>query len=247
MSTEIISLDKHAEVARQDVQPTPMGILQLAIAQGADIDKLTKLMELQERFEANESRKAFNVAFSNFKGEVVRITKTTKVKGGPLDGTTYANLFDVVSAVIPALSKHGLSHSWRLTKDDPKWMEVTCTIRHILGHSESVSMGAEPDAGPGRNAIQARGSAKTYLERYTLLAAIGAAATDGDNDGAGVSGMDDAEFQRYCGLIENSGTRNSLKQVYFAAVADAKDDMPAKRKFIELKDKRWKELADEGN
>src|SRR5690242_8705063 len=97
---------------------TPMGILELAISQGAGIEQLTKLMELQERWEANEARKAFNVAFSNFKAEAVTIAKNTDVKAGPLAGTKYANLFDVVNSVIPALSKHGLSHSWKLTRDE---------------------------------------------------------------------------------------------------------------------------------
>ncbi len=40
------------------------------------------------------------------------------------------------------------------------------------------------DTGPGRNAIQARGSAKSYLERYTATAILGLAAQDADKDGA---------------------------------------------------------------
>lgn len=46
-------------------------------------------------------------------------------------------------------------------------------------------MGGAPDTGPGRNAIQARGSAKSYLERYTLTAILGLSAQDSDDDGAG--------------------------------------------------------------
>ena len=44
-------------------------------------------------------------------------------------------------------------------------------------------MGGAPDTGPGRNAIQARGSSKTYLERYTATAILGLAAQDADKDG----------------------------------------------------------------
>jgi hypothetical protein len=75
--------------------------------------------------------------------------------------------------------------SWNITKDEKDWIEVTCTLRHVGGHSESVAMGAGPDAGPGRNAIQARASAKSYLERYTATAILGLAAKDADDDGAG--------------------------------------------------------------
>jgi len=240
-----------ATVHRPEAEPvesvTPMGLLQVAMSQNADIDKLTKLMELQERWEANEARKAFNVAFSGFKAEAVTIVKNTKVKSGPLDGTKYANLFDVVDAVIPALSKHGLSHSWKLSKDDPAWMEVTCTIRHILGHSESVAMGAAPDTGPGRNAIQARGSAKSYLERYTLLAATGMAASDTDNDGNGTGSgkeLDIADFDRVISLIEAADSLSMLQVTFVEGYKAAQkvNDTAAMKQFTAAKDKRKEEL-----
>lgn len=246
MATELMATQKTAEIIpiRDESLPVGVRLLEMAIAKGAGLEELTKLMDLHERLEANEARKAFNVAFSAFKAEHVAIIKNTDVKAGPLAGTKYANLFDVVNAVIPALSKHGLSHSWKLTKDEKEWMEVTCTIRHILGHSESVSMGASPDVGPGRNAIQARGSAKSYLERYTLLAASGSAASDQDNDGAGATGkgMDQGEFDRLMGLIESAEAPESLKSKYLAACADAEGDKAAIKAFAAAKDKRWREL-----
>jgi len=244
MSGEIITQER-PELAL--VEPTPMGILQLAIARDADVEQLTKLMELQERWEANQARKAFNEAFSSFKSEAVTIIKNVTVSDGPLKGKKYADLFGVVNAITPLMSKHGLSHSWRLSKDDPTWMEVTCTVRHVLGHSESVSMGAAPDTGPRRNAIQARGSAKSYLERYTLLAATGTAACDSDNDGksAGKAGIEEDNFQRMCGLIEGADTKPKLQAEYFKAIGAAQQvgDEPAQRKFVQLKDKRFKELS----
>lgn len=180
---------------------TPASLLAIAVREGANLDQLERLMALQERWETNEARKAFNAAFSAFKAESVQIIKGATIKDGPLKGKTHADLFDVVSAATPALSKHGLSTAWKLTKDDKDWMEVTCTLSHVAGHSESVSMGGAPDAGPGRNAIQARGSVKTYLERYTLTAILGLAARDADDDGGGGSQETDedrallAEFQ----------------------------------------------------
>ncbi len=49
-------------------------------------------------------------------------------------------------------------------------------------------MGGPPDAGGAKNAIQARASTKTYLERYTLKAICGLSEQDDDDDGAGGSG-----------------------------------------------------------
>lgn len=164
--------------------PTPALLLQMAVQQGADLDKLERLMALQERWEANESRKAYDKAFSDFKAESIRIIKNRDVTAGPLNGKKYAELFAVVNAITPALSKHGLSSSWKLTKDERDWIEVTCTIKHVGGHFESVSMGGPPDAGGAKNAIQARASTVSYLERYTLKAVTGLSEQEDDSDGS---------------------------------------------------------------
>jgi hypothetical protein len=233
----------------QQLEVTPMSMLQMALAKGTDMDQLTKLMELQERWEANEARKAFSVAFSAFKAESIRIVRNITVKEGPLAGKKHADLFGVVSIVTPLMSKHGLSHSWKLTKDEPTWMEVTCTIRHILGHSESVAMGAAPDNGPGRNAIQARGSAKSYLERYTLLGATGLAAAgqddDGNGDGGKTEGMDASEFDRYMGLIESAANLVTLQKLFTEGYVAAQKvkDQGAMKQLMFAKDARKKDLA----
>ena len=162
---------------------TPSQLLQMAVAQGADLDKLERIMALQERWEASEAKKAFNIAFAAFKAEAVQIIKRTETKAGPLAGRVYADLNDVVKAATPALSKHGLSSSWKLTKDDKDWIEVTCFLKHVAGHEESVSMGGPPDSGGEKNALQARASTKSYLERYTLKAITGLSESGDDTDG----------------------------------------------------------------
>lgn len=166
------------------VSATPLDLMRIAIERGTDMAQLEKLMALQERWEAGEARKAFNVSFAKFKSEAVLIVKNKQVTDGPLKGKAYAELFSVVNAVTPALSAHGLSVSWKLTKDEEKWIEVTCSIRHSSGHSESVSMGGPPDSGGAKSPIQGRASTVTYLERYTLKAITGLAEQDDDTDGA---------------------------------------------------------------
>lgn len=191
---ELVSADDQAAppaALTPQANATPAMLLQLAVQQGADLDRLERLMALQNQWEEREAQKAYNVAFSAFKAEAVRIVKNRTVTAGPLDGKKYAELFAVVNAVTPALSKHGLSAAWRITKDDRDWLEVTCTLKHVGGFSESVSMGGPPDIGGAKNAIQARASTVSYLERYTLKAITGLSEQADDNDG-GHSGGDDA-------------------------------------------------------
>ena len=162
---------------------SPMGMMLAAMSQGASLEQVEKMMDLQDRWERKEAEKAYNAAFAAFKAEAVRIIKGRKVTDGPLRGKDYAELHDVVDAVTPALSRHGLSTAWKLTKDDAQWLEITCTLKHVGGHSESVSMGGPPDAGGAKNALQARASTKSYLERYTLKAICGVAEGGDDSDG----------------------------------------------------------------
>lgn len=162
---------------------TPSDLLRIAVEQGADLDKLERLMALQERWEANNAKKAYDAAFAAFKAEAVKILKNRQVTDGPLKNKKYAELFAVVNAVTPALSRHGLSSSWKLTKDEKDWIEVTCSLKHSGGHTEVVSMGGPPDAGGAKNAIQARASTVSYLERYTLKAITGLSEQEDDDDG----------------------------------------------------------------
>ena len=67
---------------------TPMAMLQLAIEKGAGLEQLEKLMALQERWEANEARKAFVAAKAAFKQEPLRITKNKTVSFGRGGGGT---------------------------------------------------------------------------------------------------------------------------------------------------------------
>lgn len=166
---------------------TPADLLRIAIDKDADLDRLEKLMELQERWEAKQAKRAYDDAFASFKAEAVVVLKGRERKDGPLRGTSYAELHDVVDAVTPALSRNRLSSSWKITKDERDWIEVTCYLRHVDGHEESVSMGGPPDNGPAKNAMQARASTITYLERQTLKAACGVAEGGDDDDGAGGS------------------------------------------------------------
>ena len=229
------------------VSITPAAMLQLAASKDVDPDKLQKLMDFAERWQANAAKMAFNTAMMAFKTDALRISRNITYSDGPLKGKKYADLFGVVDKLTPALSSHGLSASWKVTKDDPGWLEVTCTIRHEAGHSESVSMGGEPDKGPARNAITARGSSVTYLERYTLLAAVGMAVAGQDDDGGKPDSpkMGDQEYLSYVENIENAATKDELRRFYETAykAAEKIGDKGAMTAFIKAKDAAKERLA----
>lgn len=223
-------------------QNSPAAIMMQALAQGSSIEDIGRMMDLQERYEAREAEKACNVAFSGFKAEAVQIIKGKKVTAGPLAGKSYAELHDVVDAVTPALSRHGLSASWKITKDEKDWLEVTCTLKHVGGHSESVSMGGPPDAGGAKNAIQARASTVSYLQRYTLKAITGLSETDDDTDGN--SEAMDAHLADWLAAVDVSNDLDQLKRTRRDGGASftKKKDVPGYAKFAAAASKRELQL-----
>jgi|LGOV01.1.fsa_nt_gb hypothetical protein len=191
------------ELAVKNEAPvTPMGLLQAAQSSGASIEQMQQLMDLQERYEARESLKAFNQAMSAFRDEAPTINRSRKGHN-----TKYAGLAETIEAIKPLLSKHGLSHQWK-TKQDGSLIAVECTVTHRMGHSESTTLSAEPDKTGQKNSIQAIGSTVAYLERYTLYAILGLASREMDDDGGG-SGepvLNDEQLANVDALIAETGT-----------------------------------------
>lgn len=206
---------------------SPMGMMLAALNQGAQLEQIEKMMDLQDRWQKGEAKKAYDTAFAAFKAEAVKIIKGKDVTDGPLKGKSYAELHDVVNAVTPALSKHGLSSSWKLTRDEKDWMEVTCYLRHVGGHEESVSMGGPPDAGGAKNAIQARASTKTYLERYTLKAITGLSEQNDDTDGNTIDPKSQQAIDSWITAATRAKSMMDLDQVW-------KDGLPEIKKLNSL-------------
>ena len=181
----LVSVPARALVATP-TDSSPGGMIAYAMQTGASIEHLRELYALKKEWEADEARKAFVVAMAEFKSEPMAIGKNKKVSFTTAKGKTeymHAELADVTDVIVPNLSKHGLSHDWKITQD--KAITVVCTITHVLGHSKSVEMTAPADDSGGKNSIQAIASTNTYLQRYTLLAACGLATGGADNDGRG--------------------------------------------------------------
>ena len=87
----------------------------------------------------------------------------------------------------PGVLQHGLSYRFRISQKGDQ-VTVTCIVSHADGYSEETSpLESKVDPGStGMSMVQALGSALTYLQRYSLRAAIGlAAGVDDDGKGAG--------------------------------------------------------------
>lgn len=165
----------------------PASLLEMAVKQDLDIVKLEKLMELQERFQKNQARRNYFEAMSLFQSLVPEITKSKLISFG---NTKYkfAPLGEIDAQIKSAMNECGLSKRWELSYPDGNKIECRCVITHKDGHSENTIMQGIGDTSGNKNLIQQSASTITYLQRYTLIAALGLTTADEDNDAQGAQG-----------------------------------------------------------
>jgi len=163
----------------------PQSLIELAIEKGAGIEQLKELMDLKERYDAGEAKKVFFASMTLFQSECPVLNKTKKVSFNNTE-YSYTPLGSIAGQIKEIVDKCGFSYRWTI-KDDEKIINVTCIVSHKDGHSESTTMSGNLDATGSKNAIQQRGSTVTYLQRYTLIGALGITTADDDNDGKGTT------------------------------------------------------------
>lgn len=165
---------------------TPMDMIQIALSNSSAPEIMSKLFDLQERWEKNQGRKAFDAAMADAKAEFEPILKNRAVDFTSTKGRTnykFEDMAQIEKQVGPVLAKHGISYRYRVESEPNSPVRVTCVVAHRDGHSEETSLTAGRDDSGNKNSIQAVGSAITYLQRYTLKAALGLAVSNDDDAG----------------------------------------------------------------
>ena len=167
-------------MSETELQQMPVNLIAQAIEKGLGIEHLKGLMELQERWEANQARKRFKEAMVDFQREKPELKKDQSVK---FNNTNYQfnSLPNIQRVIDPVLSQHGLSYRWEQEEIENK-IRITCIVSHINGHEERTHLTAPSDTSGSKNPIQSIGSTVSYLKRYTLEGALGLA-SDKDRDG----------------------------------------------------------------
>jgi hypothetical protein len=239
-TAKLVPIDKGA------VDITPAGLLQIAVKQGATVEKLAQLLELQERWQASQARQAYNAAMAKFKRKPPKLIKNEHVKSGNTE-YDYATLDHVTEAITKTLSAVGINHRWKVSQSTE--ITVTCVLTHEMGHSEETTLRAIPDTTGSKNSIQAIGSTVTYLERYTLLAAMGMAAAGMDNDGRLADEeqkpqISEARLLEGLTSIKESPDLVTLQRTFVIVVQEAHEinDKDAEAQYIKAKDERKRVL-----
>lgn len=221
MSAQAVEIaERHNVAALTPI--TPMAMLAQAIERGMPVETVDKLMALSERWDATQARKAFDMAIAAAKAEIPVVIKNAK---GHND-KRYADFAAIARAVDPVISRHGLSYRFRTVQADK--ISVTCVLSHEAGHYEENTLTALADTSGNKNAIQSIGSTLTYLQRYSLVQALGIAASeddDGRQAGAGETISDEQVFEINNLLMETkSNLVLFLKKINLESLTEIRAD-----------------------
>lgn len=208
-----------------------------ALNPNVDIDKMERLIEMQERVMARNSKGAYAAALASMQAELPVIAERGKIivrdksnQEKIIQSTSYALWEDINEAIKPALAEHGFALSFRTGIAPDGKLTVTGILSHRDGHSEETTMALPHDSTGSKNAVQAVGSSTSYGKRYTASALLNITSRGEDDDGsaaiAATSISDDqvAELDR---LIKTVGADKARFLAYLQV--ERLDALPAKK------------------
>lgn len=150
------------------------------------VDKLERLLAMQERISAKQAETEFAAAMSAAQSEMGRISAESENKQ---TNTMYASYAQLDRALRPIYTKHGFALSFD-EADSPKaeHIRVICHVSHRGGHTRVyhrdmpiVTTGLAGKT--NMTATHGNASAQSYGMRYLLKGVFNVAIGEDDNDG----------------------------------------------------------------
>ena len=151
-------------------------IERVAMSENADISKLEKMLDMQERVLNRNAAQSYSADMAAMQSEMPRVFKLAEGHN-----TTYARLEDINDAIRPVLQKFGFCVTFRIDQQNMESVKVTAVCAHKLGHSENANLTLPLDKSGSKNAVQAIGSTVSYGKRYTLCALLNISTGDDTN------------------------------------------------------------------
>lgn len=177
MSTDIAHQQAAPPAPASDTTAIIQVIERAAMNPDVDIDKMERLLQMQERVMERQAGMDYNAAMAAMQTEMPSIAERGKTNNGH-----YATLEDIVDTVRPVMQKHGFAVSFRV-KTMERGIEITGVLMHKGGHREETTMLLPADTSGNKNAVQAFGSSTSYGKRYVLCALLNITTRGEDDDG----------------------------------------------------------------
>jgi hypothetical protein len=211
----------------------------LALDPSVDVDKLQRLIEMQERIMRHNAKAAFDAAYSKMQAKLPQVDERGRIhnKAGAVQ-STYALLEDINEAIRPILVEFGFSIRYRTEYPNDKIIRTIGILSHEQGHSEESWFDAEEDKSDYRSKIQSQGSTRSYGRRYTMFDLLNIVTRGMDDDGqaagkkappAKPAGMD--ELMDTMSAAADNGQK-AVNEVWNAA-------KPQQREWLSTNKRQW--------
>lgn len=186
--TELIPAESEGELMptnRSEAGALLEVIARAATDESVDVDKMERLLAMQEKVLADESRRQYFEALRGFQADCPQLTRGSVIPGKRTATIgRYCKFEDMMKIVRPVMNRYGFGEQFDTKQNEAGQITaVVCTLSHTGGHSEQSTFPVTPDQSGAKNAIQAIGSALSYGKRYALGSALGLVFTNEDSDG----------------------------------------------------------------
>jgi len=194
-----------------------------AMNPNVDIDKMERLLQMQERVLERDAKAQYAAAFADMQAELPEVEKKGKGHGS----IKYAKWENIIGEIRPVLQKYGFGLSFRVSDAD-NGVYVTAILMHRAGHSEETSRTFPADKSGSKNDIQSVGSAIQYGKRYMGCAILNITTGDEQDDDGRAAGagepITDAQREQLAELIDRTETDIAKFCAHFKV--DALADLP---------------------
>jgi hypothetical protein len=202
-----------------------------------DIDKMERLLAMQERIMERQAKQAFIEAKIAMRDVLPEITMRGRIiirdKNNPsniIQETPFARFEDIHVAIMPILTAHGFDLSFKNGLSPDGKVRVTTILSHVDGHSEETFFDLPHDSTGSKNSVQAVGSATSYGKRYGTLSILNIRVC-GEDDDAQEAGKPETITQEQnieLGTMADEVGADMKKFLRFLGI-EKLSDLPAKR------------------
>jgi len=225
--------------AQQSESQAIMSLIErVAMSPDADISKLEKMLEMQERVLDRNAKQAFTSDLSEMQQHLPRIIE----HGKGHNQAKYALLEDINDKIRPVLHQYGFAITFRI-KHESNLVWITTVLSHKQGHSEETSIPLALDTSESKNALQAVGSSISYGKRYGICAMLNISTGD-DVDGGLPTNVPQnlPDITDALQSIKDAATMEDLHGA-FKEAWEHYTDKALRAQLTAVKDVRKKELA----
>ena len=211
-----------------------------------DVEKMDRLLQMQERIMEQQAKRDFNKALSDLQAELPVINERGSVGGR----YTYAKWEDINKAITPFLHKNGFALNFKSDTGNGE-VSVTAFLRHNSGHNETSNVTLPFDSSGNKNTVQSIASSYSYAFRIGAKALINYQTTlDEDDDGVagGTKAISKEDFALLDARLDKDGVDkaafcrryriDAISQLPANKLALAFTEMDARKEKLEAKENK---------